>query len=59
MRGLLFYAFMASVLVVGLNAEVGFDGKERTEFWPSRFLKDGKIITVQVLLILHKTVMEM
>ena len=43
MRGLLFYAFMASVSIIGLNAEVGFDGKERTKHWPSRFLKDGKI----------------
>ena len=31
------------VFVININAEVGFDGKQRSEHWPSRFLRDGKI----------------
>jgi len=36
-------AFINLLFIIHLSADIGFDGKERSEYWPSRFLKDGKI----------------
>ncbi|MEE2924247.1 MAG: hypothetical protein VX619_05645, partial [bacterium] len=38
-----YIVFLQLLLVISFHAEIGFDGQERSEQWPSRFLKDGKI----------------
>ena len=40
---IIFLAILTLLLVINVNADIGFDGKERSEDWPSRFLKEGKI----------------
>ena len=43
MSQIIFLVIFQLVLTLSINADVGFDGEERAEHWPSRFLKDGKI----------------
>lgn len=43
MKSTLFFFVMIFGFIVGVQAELGLDGKERDEKWPSRFLVNGKI----------------
>ena len=39
MSRIIFLVILHLVLILNINADIGFDGEERAEHWPSRFLK--------------------